>query len=151
MVASAVLLTALAIFLGSMVSGMSTSRYAQIRNETLDDLRLTSAAFTKDARQAVKVRTALIDQVVMDTYVNGTLQTVTWRVVNEGGVLNLRRDQNGGSRVFDIHLTTDAVFSYYREVDPARVNRMRLVLATQPDPKYPPVQVEADAEMRNAL
>lgn len=150
MIASMVLLVALGTFLGSLVSGMSTSTYTQTRNESLDDLRLTAAAFTKDARQAVRVTVAQASTVTMQTYVDGALKTVTWQVVTEDGVKNLRRSEDGGNpRLYDVHLTSSNVFSYYYEVDPARVNRMRLVLATQPLAKYPPVEIEADAEMRN--
>jgi hypothetical protein len=151
-VAAAILAAALASFLAALATGMRTSRYGADRERALDDLRTAVATFSKDARQGVAVTEAATNRVTLRTYVGGAPATVTWRAVADGsGHFNLsRREGAGAERLFVVHLTGDAVFGYFGEVDPARIHRVRITLATRPDPRYPEVILSADVEMRNA-
>jgi hypothetical protein len=150
-IASMVLIVALGTFLGALMSGMSTSRYGADRNQALDDLRTTAAVFSKDVRQAVSVSTATQSRVVLSTYVGGALKTVTWEAVTAGtGEFNLQRTLTTGSKLYVVKLTTNAVFSYFGEVDPTKVHRIRLFLASKPSPKHPELVINSDVEMRNA-
>lgn len=151
-IASMVLIVALGTFVGALMSGMSTSRYGADRNQALDDLRTTAAVFSKDARQAVSVSTATTSKVVMSTFVGTVQKTVTWEAVSAGnGEYNLQRTLPTGTKLYVVKLTTNAVFSYFGEVDPTKVHRVRLFLAAKPTPKRPEIVINSDVEMRNAL
>lgn len=150
--AAALLAAVLASFLGALASGMRTSKYGADRQRALDDLRTAVALFSKDARQGVAVTTAAADRVTFQTYVGGAPATVTWRTVPDGrGQFNLARAQGtNAERLFVVNLTGGAVFGYFGEVDPARIHRVRITLATRPDPAAPEVLLATDLEMRNA-
>ncbi|MER3452513.1 MAG: hypothetical protein C4344_02160 [Acidimicrobiia bacterium] len=150
--AAAILVVALTSFFAALASGMRTSKYGADRNRAYDDLRTAVAVFSKDARQGVAVTDATTTRVSLRTYVAGNLTTVTWRTVPDGsGQYNLARSEGtAGARVFVVNVTDDDVFGYFGEVDPARIHRVRISLATRPDPRYPEVVLSADLEMRNA-
>jgi hypothetical protein len=147
--ASTLLLVVLATALSGLGSSMQTGRYATERDKSLADLRIMAAVFSKDARQATKVTTASASQVVMDTYVNGTIRNVTWTAL-AGKLTRTVAGAGGENRVYLVDLTTTAVFSYYDETDPARVTRIRLAIATRPLKNHPAVEILSDAELRNA-
>jgi hypothetical protein len=151
-VAAALLAAVLAAFLGALGSGMRASKYGADRERAIDDLRTAVAAFSKDARQGVAVTTAAADRVTLRTYVGGAPATVTWQTVADGtGQFNLaRREGTSAPRLFVVNLTSGAVFGYFGEVDPARIHRIRITLATRPDPEAPEVLLATDLEMRNA-
>lgn len=133
-----------------------TAQFASDRNESLDQLRVMSANFAKDVRQGVRATYAGPSTMTFDTYVDGTLQSVTWKVVTLSGEERFERQVGTGvSVVYVVDLTTDAVFSYYQDdadvavADPTQVTRVRLTLATQPDRRHPVAEVATDVEMRN--
>lgn len=150
--AAALLAAVLATFLGALGSGMRASKYGADRQRAIDDLRTAVALFSKDARQGVAVTVAETGRVTLSTYVGGAPATVTWRTVPDGsGQFNLARTEGSSAeRVFVVNLTNDAVFGYFGEVDPARVHRVRMTLATRPDPGAPEVLLASDVELRNA-
>lgn len=153
MIASALLLLVVGFFLSSLDSASSASRYQRVRGETLDRLRLAAARFSKDARQAIEVSVADQDRIVMDTYVGTTAKEVTWRAVADpAGGYNLERTVTGsGSEVLVVSVLYPEVFSYYGlRLDVTQVNKVRLVLEAQPDPKHPTLVLSSAVEMRNA-
>ncbi len=146
-VTSAVLLVALAAALSTLGSATRTARFADDRGQALDDLRVMAATFSKDVRQATQATEATPTDLVIDTYLGGTLTTVTW----SASATELTRQVGSQTpTVYVIDLTTPNVFSYYGdEAVVSNVNRVRLSLATQPDPNYDPVVLQTDVEMRN--
>lgn len=151
MVGVALLAVAVVAMLGTLNRTTETARYSELRNQSLDQLRLMSANFGKDVRQAVRATDIDPDRLTIDTYVQGSVQTVTWRVEpTADGEERFERVAPGVDPiVYVVDLTTDAVFSYFDETDPLQVNRVRLSLATRPDPRHPAVSLETDLEMRN--
>lgn len=150
--AAALLGVVLAAFLGALGSGMRASKYGEDRNRALDDLRTALSQFSKDVRQGVAVTTAATNRVSLNTFVAGEPATVTWRTVPDGrGGFNLARQVGAGNeRLYVVDLTGDAVFGYFGEVDPARIHRVRITVATRPDPGAPEVVLATDLELRNA-
>jgi hypothetical protein len=78
-VASALLLAALAIALAGLDSQSRTSAYATQRSQSLDDLRIMSTEFSKDIRAAAGATAANSSDLTVRTYVGGSLTTVRWR------------------------------------------------------------------------
>ena len=151
MVGVGLLAIAVVAMLGTLNRTTETARYTELRNQSLDQLRIMSATFGKDVRQAVRA-TAIDDNLLtIDTYVNGGLHSVTWRVEpTADGSDRFERVAAGLDPVeYIVDLTSPAVFSYEGKTDPLQVNRVRLTLATRPDPRHPAVSVETDLEMRN--
>jgi type II secretory pathway pseudopilin PulG len=146
----AVMGIALVTLLAALDRGTTTATYSQRRNESLDDLRLMAAAFSKDARQGIQATTASSTQFSFTTYVDGGVSSVTWRALSSSDGSRLERIVDGGLvNVYVVELTTVDVFSYFEELDPADVNRVRLALATQPDERFAPVGLTTEVEMRN--
>ena len=145
-VASALLLLVLATLLGALSSVTEASVYASDRSESLDQLRLMAANLGKDVRQASRVTTATQTEITLDTLVAGAPRTVTWRVTSG----RLTRTAGADTQVYVIDLSDEEVFSYNGETTPSLITRVRVALATQPDPRRPAVVVETETEMRNA-
>ena len=152
MIASALMVFVVGFFLTSMESANRHSKWAEVRAEAMDRLQRTAARFSKDARQASGVDTAGDDSVVLRTLVGGVPTNVTWQLVDAGdGLHNLQRVSGTTSELFVVQVTGVAPFYYYDlQTDLTQVNRVRLRLATQPDPKHPPIEVISSVEMRNA-
>jgi hypothetical protein len=147
----AIFALAVATLLAALDRATTTATYSQRRNESLDDLRLMAAAFSKDARQGIEATTVSATQFAFRTYVDGEVHAVTWRAVSSAEGERLERVVDGGlANVYVVELTTTSVFSYFDEVDPNNVNRVRLSLATQPDARFAAVGVTTEVEMRNA-
>lgn len=136
----------------TMTRSMETTRYTQDRNVALDQLRLMTAAFTKDARQGIQATSISQDAMTFDTYADGgAVERVTWRVTDGDGGQRVERLVDGATEVlYVVDLTSNAILSYFGQVDPAAVHRVRLSLATQPDQRHPPIEVATVVEMRNA-
>ncbi|MGH9285034.1 MAG: hypothetical protein ACRD0M_05055 [Acidimicrobiales bacterium] len=163
MVASAILITALAVFLGALASTQRTANYQGGRNRALDDLRITADVFAKDARHARRVVSGVGDSVTLETYVGGVLKDVTYTVVTAGGQTNLERvTAASASRLFVIRLTDDSIFRYDNEVctdpldpttctlpDPSQTRLIRLHMESLPHPNYPPVVLATEVSLRN--
>lgn len=140
----------IATLLAALDRATTTTSFAQRRNESLDDLRVMAAAFSKDVRQGVGATSASPTSFSFSTYVDGTEQALTWRAVSDAGGFRLERVVDGGvANVYVVELTTTSVFSYFGEVDPARVNRVRMALATRPDERFAAVGLTTEVEMRN--
>ena len=145
-VASALLLTALAIALAGLDTQARTSAYATQRSQALDDLRIMSTDFSKDMRAAAGATAASSTDLTVRTYVGGSLKTVRWRAFEN----RLERIAGTSTRTYVVDLVTSAVFGFVPDTaDPSSVRRVRLTLSTEPDPRYPPVTVETEVEMRN--
>jgi hypothetical protein len=72
--------------------------------------------------------------------------TVRWRAFDN----RLERIAGTATRTYVVDLVTPAVFGFVPDSsDPATIRRVRLALSTEPDPRYPPVTVETEVEMRN--
>ncbi len=71
---------------------------------------------------------------------------MTWRV--SGG--RLTRIAGADTQVYVVDLVDGEVFSYNGETTPSLITRVRVALATRPDPRRPAVVVETETEMRNA-
>jgi type II secretory pathway pseudopilin PulG len=141
---------AVVTLLAALDRATTTATYSQRRNESLDDLRLMAAAFSKDARQGIEATTALPDEFTFDTYVDGDVSSVTWRAVTSADGSRLERVVDGGlANVYVVELTTLDVFSYFGAVDASDVGRVRLALATRPDERFTGVGVTTEVEMRN--
>lgn len=145
-IASALLLVVLVVVLGQLSSVTETNVFATKRAESLDQLRVMSANFGKDVRQASRATAASQTSVTLETLVGGTPTTVTWRAT--GG--KLTRTAGADTQVYVIDLSEPEVFSYNGETTASLITRVRMALATQPDPRRPPVVVETETEMRNA-
>ena len=145
-VASALLLMALAIAVGGLDTQSRTSVYATERSQALDDLRIMSTDFSKDMRAATGATAATSSDLTVRTYIGGSLTTVRWRAFQN----RLERIAGTATRTYVVDLTTAAVFGFVPDTaDPTAVRRVRLTLSTEPDPRYPPVTVETEVEMRN--
>jgi prepilin-type N-terminal cleavage/methylation domain-containing protein len=144
-----------ASILTTIVRSSATSQFSLDRNEALDQLRVMAANFTKDVRQGIEATAISRSSVTFNTYVNGTVQSVTWSVLTVAGSEELQRKVGTGTATpYVIDLTTNQVFSFGDGVDPATVDpssidRIGLDLATQPDPRHPPVDLSTVVEMRN--
>lgn len=149
-IAVAVFSIAVGTLFAALDRATKTASYSQRRNESLDDLRLMAAAFSKDARQGIVASTVSPTQFTFATYINGVVSQVTWRAVTTGAGDRLERVVDGGlANVYVVDLTTTSVFSYFDETDPTQVNRVRLALATQPDDRFRAVGLTTEVEMRN--
>lgn len=150
MICVGLLAVAVVSILGTLGRTTEAAHYSELRNQSLDQLRLMAANFGKDVRQAVGTSTTEPDRMVIQTYVNGALTTVTWRVreLADGSEQFERLASGLDPIVHVVDLTTDQVFAY-DDPDETRVTRVRLALATQPDDRYPAVSLETDLEMRN--
>ena len=149
-VTMALLVVAMGALFMSVDRATTTSTFAQRRNEALDDLRIMAAAFGKDARQGIAASVVSPTQFAFDSYVDGDEAEVVWRAVTSTEGDRLERVVDGGvANVYVVDLTTTAVFSYFGEVNPAEVNRVRLSLATRPDDRFEPVGLSTEVEMRN--
>jgi type II secretory pathway pseudopilin PulG len=141
---------AIVTLLAALDRATTTATYSQRRNESLDDLRLMAAAFSKDARQGIEATTVTTTQFSFQTYIDGNVSSVTWRAVASADGSRLERVVDGGLvNIYVVELTTLDVFSYFEEVDPADVNRVRLALATRPDDRFAAVGLTTEVEMRN--
>lgn len=130
---------------------METARYTQDRNVALDQLRLMTAAFTKDVRQGIQATAISQDAMTFDTYAGGVVERVTWRVTDGSDGQRVERVVDGATEVvYVVDLTSNAILSYFGQLDPAAVHRVRLSLATRPDERHPPIEVATVVEMRNA-
>jgi hypothetical protein len=146
----AIMAVAVVTLLAALDRATTTATYSQRRNESLDDLRVMAAAFSKDARQGVSATVVSPTQFTFDTFVDGDVHSVTWRAVASGDGDRFERIVDGGIvAVYVVELTTTSVFSYFEETTPADVNRVRLALATMPDERFAPVEVATEVEMRN--
>lgn len=135
----------------TITRSMETTKYTQDRNVALDQLRLMTASFSKDVRQGIEATAISPDGITFDTYVDGEVKEVSWQVAGTDGDQRLERRVEGATEaVYVVDLTTDAILSYFDEVDPAAVHRVRISLETQPDDRRPPIQVATVVEMRNA-
>lgn len=144
----AVFLLAIGTLLSALDRATTTASHAQRRNESLDDLRLMAAAFSKDARQGIVASTVSPTQFTFDTYIDGAVHEVTWRAVGD----RLERVVDGGlANVYVVKLTAPEVFSYFEADDASQVSRVRLALATRPDGRFSAVGLSTEVEMRNAL
>jgi hypothetical protein len=150
-VGMAVFTIAIVTLFAALDRATTTATFSQRRNESLDDLRVMAAVFSKDARQGIEATTVSPTQFSFDTYIDGDVSEVTWRAVASADGDRLERVVDGGlANVYVVELTTTSVFSYFDEVDPAQVNRVRLSLATQPDARFNGVGLTTEVEMRNA-
>jgi hypothetical protein len=105
-----------------------------------------STDFSKDIRAAAGATAANSSDLTVRTYVGGSLTTVRWRAFEN----RLERVAGSATRVYVVDLVTPAVFSFVPDTaDPTSIRRVRLTLSTEPDPRYPPVTVETEVEMRN--
>lgn len=145
MIASALLLLVLATLFGALDSVTQSSVRISDRSQALDQLRLMSANFGKDARQSSRLTAATSASVTMDTLVAGVATSVTWTATAE----QLTRTAGSNTQVFVIDLTGPEIFSFQGETTPSKIRRVRMSLATQPDPRRPPVALETETEMRN--
>lgn len=159
-VASAILLLALTGFLSSLASLHTTSGYQSGRSRSLDDLRITAGRFAKDIRHSAGLTLAEDSRVVMSTYVNGVLSTVTYEVVTGGdGVRNLERTvSTGGSQVFVVKLTDDSIFTFDNDEDlgdgvlvtaPANTRQVGIHMETKPSKRHPAVVLSTEVTLRN--
>jgi hypothetical protein len=145
-VASALLLAALAIALAGLETQSRASVYATERSQALDDLRIMSTDFSKDMRAAAGATAANSTDLTVRTYISGSLTTVRWRAFDN----RLERMAGTSTRTYVVDLVTPAVFGFVPDTaDPASIRRVRLALSTEPDPRYPAVTVETEVEMRN--
>jgi type II secretory pathway pseudopilin PulG len=141
---------AIVTLLAAFDRATTTATYSQRRNESLDDLRVMAAAFSKDARQGIAATIVSTSQFSFETYIDGNVSSVTWRAVTSDEGSRLERVVDGGlANVYVVELTTLDVFSYFEEVDAADVNRVRLALATRPDERFAAVGLTTEVEMRN--
>lgn len=145
MIASALLLVALVTLLSALSSVTESSVRTADRSASLDQLRLMAANFGKDVRQANRVSAATSSTITLETLVGGVPSSVRWTATDE----QLTRTVGSASQVFVIDLTAAEIFSYQGETTPSKIRRVRMSLATQPDPRRPPVALETETEMRN--
>ncbi|HVM40520.1 MAG TPA: hypothetical protein VM618_07045 [Acidimicrobiia bacterium] len=154
MIGVGLLSIAVVTILGTLGRTTETARYSELRNQSLDQLRLMAANFGKDVRQARRVTAADLvngDEVSLQTYVDGVLTNVTWRVrPDDSGAFRFERvGASIDPVIYVVDLTSSNVFSYFDKTDVLQINRIRLNLATAPDPRHPAVSLETDLEMRN--
>lgn len=156
-VASSILLLALATFVASLGSSQSASSFATSRNRSLDELRLAASGFSREARQAqVVYLPTSATSVSFSTYVGGVLKDVTWETVTTAGVTDLVRKVGVTTRAYDLNLTTASVFSYLPGVPatttiPASAPKLTLTMATKPKSKFPAVLLTTEVSLRNVL
>lgn len=146
----AILAVAVFALLNTLDNATKAHSFTVERNEALDDLRLMADVFAKDVRQGIEATTVLPTEFTFDTYIDAAQHEVTWRTRTVSGSDRLERVVDGTTTsVYIVDLTTQEVFSYFDESVPANVSRVRIALATQPDPRFAPVGIETEVEMRN--
>ena len=134
----------------TMTRATETTQFTSERNDSLDQLRVMAANFSKDLRQGIQATSISPSAITFQTYVDGAVQTVTWNVVTTSTDETFQRTVGAATpTVYVVKLTTASVFDYFGTVDPKQVTRVRLALATQPDVRHPPVEVATVVEMRN--
>ena len=150
-VTTAVLSVAIVAILASLGRATTTSTYTQERNAALDDIRIMAATFGKDVRQGIAAESVTPTQFAFSTYIDDEVHDVVWRAVNSGtGGERLERVVDGGvANVYVVDLTFLGVFSYFGEATPSQVSRVRLDIYTEPDPRFGPVGLSTEVEMRN--
>lgn len=167
-ITTSILSVALVSFLASLGSSQSSNEFVTSRNRSLSELRVASAAFSREARQASEAVVSGVGTsvagvtryptVTLSTYVNGALQSnVQWVAQSTAGLIELKRITSGGTRVFPTSLTTTSVFSYNPTlIDPAtgvvvQLPELKLRMTTKPMVKFPPVLLEVEVSLRNVL
>ena len=152
-ITSALLSIVMVAVLTSLVRASETSNYALQRNRSLDQLRLMANQVAKDVRQATRATAIDYDEFTIQTYVDGLLTTVTWRVVSDGENDRIERlVGTSPAAEYVVDLTSPQIFSYFDVplTNPGAVDRMHVEVYTQLDDRHPPVGIETDVEMRNA-
>lgn len=136
--------------LSTMGRATETATYADQRNEALDQLRVMASTISKDLRQGSRVTAMTQSSVTLDTYVDGALTSVTWRVVGIGDGQRFERlVGTGAASTYVVRLTASTVFNYFGQSDPAAVSRVGLLLTTQLDARHPAIEVATEVELRN--
>ena len=150
-VASAVLVVALATFFSVMARLGQTESYALARQRSLDDLRLAADEFSRDARQAVEVISGTPSRLEFDQYVGPAVARTVWEVFADAdGNRHLRRTRAGGTRTFLVALTDQTVFEYRPSAaTPSEIRRVRVFMSTQPLERYPAVNLTTEVTLRN--
>ena len=163
-VASAILVAALAVFLGALASLQRTTQYETGRSRALDEMRITAGQFARDIRHAERITafrevpgTESGDLITMSTYVErGRVDTVTNKLQpdpTDPRRSNLVRDSSGGAdRLYVIRLTSKSVFRPYPfpgSGDPSGVRRVELHMQTEPTRDLQPVILATEVSLRN--
>lgn len=148
--ASGILLLALASFLFGLSTQQRVSTIAGNRQRALDELRLTANVFAKDARQASAITEATPSRITMRTYVGGSagLSTVTYEVVTTPRGLDLVRREGEGRRNFVVKLSDATVFAA-DSPDVADVKTITLDLSTATEASKAPVSLMTEVSLRN--
>jgi len=151
MVASAVLLVALATFFSTLARLGQTESYALAHQRSLDDLRLAADSFSRDTRQAARVISGTTSRLEFDQYVGPGLARTVWEVFTDAnGTRNLRRTRGGGTAVFVVALTDQTVFEYRpSSTTPDEIRRVQLFMSTKPLKDYPAVNLTTEVTLRN--
>lgn len=159
-VASAILVLALATFLGGLDRTSKTEAFTSARQESLDSLRIAATEFARDARAATSITAISTTSVRFIQYLGpGTADTL-WEVYTDAdGSKHLRRVRAPGTaqesvRLFLVDLTEETIFlGRPTEPDgsvlPQNIRRIELHMSTQPLAKYPDVDLTTEVSLRN--
>lgn len=158
-IASMILIIVMATFLGGLISFQNAEQFTRERNEALDDLRLMANTFAKETRHAATILDSSPEKLTMLTYdgaVSYTTPTeVTYEVVaDSSGHFNLRRVRGAATRVFNIRLTTDEIFSFNDQpvgtlVAPADVRSVEVEVTTKLSERNTAVSLSTEVNLRN--
>ena len=150
-VASTLLLVALAAILGAFAQSQSTATADDAHREATDSMRRAADVFAKDVREANSVSVATSDTLVMATTVNQAAATVTWRTTTDHGAVVLQRQIGTHTAETVVRgLSATEVFVYTPN-DPASVHKILLTLAGATTSGRRPVDISTEVTLRNAM
>lgn len=139
------LLVVSAVLLGTFGSVQRSEAFVSGRAASLDEMRLTMARVTKDARQASSVTASDPTRLEMDTYVLGVATHVVYQAT---GATLTRQEGAGAASVIQDHLDSTAVFAYQPSVEFPEVVTITLVVRP-PDQPDTTVTVSSEVRLRN--
>lgn len=133
------------VLLGALGSVQRSEAFVSGRAKSLDELRLTMARITKDARQASSVLGSTPDRLEMETYVLGVETTVAYQA---SGTTLTRQEGSGEPVLIQEHLSSNDLFAFQPSAEHPGVVTITLIVHP-PDRPDTDVTVRSEVRMRN--
>ena len=150
MIASTLLLIALAAILGSFAQAQKTASAEDTHTQSLDGLRQAVDVFAKDVRESTVVSSGSSTAVVMTTTVNETVNTVTWRTATVGGRLVLQRQVGSATAETMVDRLLAGDVFVLTPNDPASVQRILLTIRASGGQSRAEVDLSTEVTRRDA-
>lgn len=145
MVTIALMMTVSGVLLGAFGSVQRSEAFVSGRARSLDELRLSMALITKDARQASSVEGSTANRLEMETYVLGAETTV---VFEASGTTLTRQEGARAPVAIQENLASTALFSFQPSSEYPEVVTITLVVHP-PDLPDTDVTISSEVRLRN--